>query len=447
MPSDDLSKKIFVGSSVAGAILLLFLVGDRAARGDRSTFSQITALVGQTLFPTSPKYEHLQPTRDQGSGVTVNKRADDTSLIMMSGFFDDENQVRLVRRDGAVIRKWSLDYFAHFANRDDRVCDVDSHLGVDVHGAHLNRKGELAFNYEYCGTVKVDQCGNVMWTLSEPTHHSIVEASSDGYWILGRNYWLVNEAPDSLAPFSGLDSTATLDEDTLLRVSADGDILDEISIPIAMKESGLEAVLTANNRMFRRDRLPRREIVHANQAVELSAEIADKFPLFEAGDVAISMRGLNLVVVMDPETRQIKWHQTGPWLRQHDAEFRADGRISVFNNNTYFLGYLSKMHMDIETPRTSNIIVMDPVTRETEVVFGQRAGQEMLSVIRGQHTLLDDGGMLISEFDGGRVLEVDSGGEIVWEYVNAYDDDWVGEIANAFVFEPDYFETDWKKCE
>ena len=91
-------------------------------------------------------------------------------------------------------------------------------------------------------------------------------------------------------------------------------------------------------------------------------------------------------------------------------------------------------------------MVVDPVSRETEVVFGERAGQEMLSVIRGQHELLDEDGMLITEFDAGRVLQVTAEGEIVWEYVNRYDDEFVGEITNAMIYPEDYFEGGLPAC-
>ena len=66
----------------------------------------------------------------------------------------------------------------------------------------------------------------------------------------------------------------------------------------------------------------------------------------------------------------------------------------------------------------------------------------MLSVVRGEHELLDDGGMLITEFDGGRVLQVDADGRVVWEYVNAYDDEHVAEITNAALVAPSANGTD-----
>jgi hypothetical protein len=394
----------------------------------------------------------LQPSRGQGDGVTINKTSDDGALVFMAGFFDEENQGRLIRRDGTLVKKWSLDYNEHFPDPDARVCDLTSPLRTDIHGAHVTPQGELVFNYEYCGSVKLDQCSGLIWKINKPTHHSLVPAEAGGYWLLGQYKWLASEEPDRFPPFSTLTTGKNmLEEDTLLRVSEDGEILEEVSIPELLRENNLEALLTANRtpnvyrRPFTLHVVVNNELVHANKVAELPSEIADSYPLFAAGDLAISMRKLNLIIVLDPITKKVKWHQTGPWLRQHDPEFRPDGRISVFNNNVYSMAYVKDKTV-LSTPFTTNIIAVDPVSRETEVVFGEKPGQEMLSVIRGQHELLENDGILITEFDAGRVLEVDADGQVIWEYVNRYDDEFVGEISNSAIYPADYFQVEWKTC-
>jgi hypothetical protein len=364
---------------------------------------------------------------------------------MLAGFFDDENQIRIIRRDGSLVWKWSLNYFEHFPDLSNRVCDVSTPLRVDTHGAHVTPQGEALVNYEYCGTVKVNQCGDLLWSISKPTHHSLVPSEGGGYWILGRDVWRASEFPDRFPPFSTAATDQDIYEDTLMRVDEAGEILKEFSIPQLLVDNGLLPQLTANGENFSTWTVLRNELVHANQATELPAAIADAFPLFEAGDIAISMRELNLVIVLDPETQTIKWHQTGPWLRQHDAEFHPDGRLSIFNNNVFRTAYTGEQ-TDLDTPFTTNIISIDPVSRRTEVVFGEQPGQYLLSVIRGQHELLDDGGILIVEFDAGRVLEVDANGRVIWEYVNAYDEQTVGEIRNAAVLPPDYFQSTFDSC-
>ena len=325
---------------------------------------------------------------------------------------------------------------------------MNAPLGVDTHGMVLTPKGEIVFNYEDCGTVKLDQCGRVMWTLPRNTHHSIIASEAGGYWLLDREKNKATEQPERAAAFP----YATLPEDMLvdevLRIDEDGKVLDEFSIPAMMIDNGLEALLTAGAGNFSKTgKHSWNEIMHVNKVAELTSDIVGAFPMFKAGDLLISDRARHLLMVVDPRTRKVKWHQIGPWLSQHDPEFRPDGKISVFNNSGYyFFNYDNDNHIKLSTPHTTSIIAIDPATREPEVLFGARSGEEMLSVIRGQHELLPDGGMLIAEFDAGRVLEVNADREIVWEYVNAYDKDYVGEITNAQLIAPGYLQTEWRQC-
>lgn len=450
--SDQLPRRVFMASLVVLVLGATFLYGVLAQRNDLPPVPQLwTAYETLTTIDDNevtnhPRRHHLQPSRDEGSGVTVDEAPDDGALILMAGFFDDENQIRIVERDGTVVRKWSLDYLEHFPDPEARVCNFDSPLGVDTHGVQATPEGDVIFNYEYCGTVKLDQCGNLAWSVNEPTHHSLVPAEAGGYWAVGRDQWRVDEDPDRYPAVVHSETDQTIQEDTILRIGEDGEVLDEISIPLLMQESGLEAMLTANGTGVRWTEVHGAELVHANKVTELPSEIADAYPMFDAGDLAISMRTRNLVMVVDPEAREVKWHQTGPWLRQHDPEFRPDGRLSIFNNNVYGTAYVDG-RTDLDTPFTTNIMTVDPVSGETTVTYGDEPGQEMLSVIRGKHQLLEDGGMLIAEFDAGRVLEVAADGQTIWEYVNEYDDDFVGEVTDALVYPADYFQTEWPTCE
>jgi hypothetical protein len=447
--TDGLSRGVFIASMSILAMGGSFLLGALAYHNDFPPFPQFElayTTLQRLVRGDSHLSEHLQPTRNQGDGVTINARPDDGALVFISGFFDGENQARLMRREGTVVKKWSLHFPDHFSEKDTRACAVNSSLGVDVHGALVTPQGELVLNYEYCGTVKLDQCGAVMWRINKPTHHSLIPSMDGGYWLLGRQRWRSTEEPDRLPPFSSAAHRKQILDDTILRISDDGMILEETSIAEILRAGGLEALLTASGRSFNRGSSGRSELVHANKVAELTRGAAGAFPLFEAGDLAISLRKLNLILVIDPASKAVKWHQTGPWIRQHDPEFRKDGRISIFNNNTYRTAY-SGEKVVLSSPFKTNIIAVDPVTRDTEILFGERPGQEMLSVVRGQHELLADGGMVITEFDAGRVLEVDAKGEIVWEYINRYDDDYVGEVINADIYPEGYFQSNWATCQ
>jgi hypothetical protein len=172
--------------------------------------------------------------------------------------------------------------------------------------------------------------------------------------------------------------------------------------------------------------------LHLNDAEVLDARMADAFPLFEAGDIMLSLRSLNLVVVVDAEDLHVKWWQHGPWHRQHDPDFLPNGRISVFANN---------MNGD-----ASRIIEIDPVTRKAEVIFEGSPRVPFYTARRGNHQRLDNGNILIAEAEAGRVLEVDRRGRLAWEYQNRHTDGRNLLVSNAIWVPRDFFERGALRC-
>ncbi len=386
----------------------------------------------------------LQPSRRSGEGVTIDQAPDRDSLIFLTSFFDGNNELRLMRRDGTPVARWPLKFSEIFPGREggedapSTNWDPATDWNADLHGSLINSDGSVVFNFEYAGLVKLDHCGGVLWTLNHPTHHSVERSERGGYWVPGRRHYSIG-TDSPFPPFK-----PPLAEDLVLRVSEEGEVLEEISLPAVMRDGGLWPLLTANGHEIRDHEFYDYELVHLNKIGELSTELAPLFPQFEAGDLIVSVKFLNAVFVFSPETGEIKWTSVGPWLRQHDPEFASDGRILVFNNNT-FLGDLDNMYRPRrDREMVSNIIAIDPKTNAWEVVYGEREGEDFLTVIRGKVDETASGGLFITEFEGGRVIETDAEGQIVWEFINRYDDDEVVEISEARLIGPGYFDAvDW----
>ena len=148
-------------------------------------------------------------------------------------------------------------------------------------------------------------------------------------------------------------------------------------------------------------------------------------------------------MVVDPETLHIKWMQIGPWLRQHNPIFHGDGTITVFNNNA-FLVELDGVKLPLDSTVKSNIVRYDFTMNKDKVAYGALPDQHFATVVRGRHEASPNGGFIISEFEGGRVFEVDEDGALVWEYVNGFDEDNVAEITGAAIYPRHYFtDVDW----
>jgi len=348
------------------------------------------------LVPT----RHLKPARHPGQGVTIRKPAKmQPGLTFMVGFFDDGIAGRLIDADGKVVHAWPIRFTEIWPEID---ADADGTPVTDwnalAHGAMAFPDGSILFTIGQ-SLVKLDACGEVVWKDRRNYHHSVDQADDGTFWV----------------PLA----------DHIAHVSADGELLDRIWAQQMMERNGLEGVYFVQN--------GRRARPHPNDVEILSAELAPAFPLFEAGDAVYSMRDLNLIIVFDPETRKVKWFQHGPWLRQHDPDFLPDGRISIFNNRRF--------------RDASNIIAIDPVTRETEILYQGTRKQPFFSDVGGKHQHLANGNILITSFTEGRVFEVTPEGEIVWQFINRYDEDRVLMIGNAIRYDESYFDrSTWPAC-
>ena len=166
----------------------------------------------------------------------------------------------------------------------------------------------------------------------------------------------------------------------------------------------------------------RLDVTHMNDVEELSEELADDFPLFEAGDLLVSLRNLNVVIVIDGKTEKIKWFFTHPLLRQHDADFVAGGLISIYDNHDEY----SEMSTQLGGSR---ILTVDPETNDVSIAYSGSAEQPFYSQAAGKHQLLPNGNLLITEAMAGRVFEVTPAGDIAWSWqVDIWPDNMVPEV-------------------
>ncbi len=383
----------------------------------------------------------VQPARYPGDGVTINKFGDQNDdYVFMAGFFEDGNELRLIRRDGTIVARWPVKFSEIFTQTSHLNNPPVTDWNIDIHGARMLADGSAIFNFEYGGLVKLDHCGNLLWTLEKPTHHTVALSQRGGFWVPGRRFHeagVASEFPPFTPPFS---------EDTLLLVSNQGEVILEISVPGLFYANGLEFLLTANGETIHpRDKWDE-ELVHLNSVTELTDEIAADFPDFKSGDLLISLREYNMILVFNPDSRKIKWWQIGPWVRQHDPTFVSGGKMLVFNNNIYraAFGHNKIGVSDVDVPRVSNIMEYDFKNQTTKIVYGTKADQELLSIERGKKEMAANGGLLITEFEGGRVFETDRSGQIVWQYINRFDNNLIAEISTAHVYPGHYFKgLDW----
>ena len=362
----------------------------------------------------------------QGTDTLVfGKEGAQPGLTLIPGYFDDGgsgyNGVMVVSETGEVVHGWDVS-FSKVYDSDDHVQRFFGHGIRDwdfaAEQAYLYPNGDLLVLSSVGMLARLSWCGDVIWRVSRPFHHGFDIDHEGNIWALA---WRVHvDIPEKFRRQYG-----ELREDLLLKISPEGEVMEEISILGAMYDSDFRYGLHQGQEIDFWPSGIANDPLHTNNVNILSPEMAPAFPLFEAGDILISSRSLNMLFLLDGRSHLLKWHQFGPYFRQHDPDFLPDGKIMVFDNN-------------IDSPVGSRILEIDPVTHDTQVRFQSPEGKAgFFSNIRAGSQPLENGNTLISEAQGGRVFEVDASGEMVWLFTNMSDDERTYQLGRARRLSPD----------
>lgn len=328
---------------------------------------------------------------------------------LLFGAFDFEEAfwgAILLGPDGNVVRKWNLSTEGLPGNlRPDEQ--------KNLYGQAILPDGSIVFlmQEEGGGIVRVDSCGKSIWVRDGIFHHAITPDHRGGLWT-----------------FEG----AQKDLDHVLeRIDVEtGELLDRIDMKdVRSKNPKIQ--------IFDLQRFPEvADRSHGNDVEALTEERAAAFPNFEVGDLVVSYRTPSMVFVIDPDTLKVKWWRIGAWHSQHDPDWDEDGRLTVFSNNSS------------ELSGFSDIISIDPKTYEAEVVI-DGADYNFFSGINGNQERTLDGGLLITSSTQGRFFEVNSDGEIVFEFVNSYDGSAKRtlHVGAAYALPLDFFDGPLLDCE
>lgn len=257
-------------------------------------------------------------------------------------------------------------------------------------------------NIEYSGTVRLDACGNVLWRLAAGSHHSISRPEDGTFWIPA-----VTPSPRIGSPqypdgHPGM--VGPVYQDLILQIAEDGTVLDTINVLDVLYKNGLERHLADEEQQNDIDP------THLNDVEPLPTSLADQYPLFETGDLAVSLRDLDLVFVMDPRSERIRWHSSKTFIKQHDPDFIGNGWITVFDNRSDGTARGTMLG-------GSRIVAIQPHTDSMKVLFPTSESDPFYTYQRGDSQMLANGNLLLTESETGRVIEVDSDGRTLWEWI------------------------------
>ena len=312
--------------------------------------------------------------------------------------------------DGSLLHSWVVDY-------DALDPDGPSNGSDDPHAFHVLPDGSIIVGFDRGDVMaRLDRCSVPVWIRPGIFHHAMEPAEDGSIWTwhaegtaYGHYHYLENFDPGTGEHIKGL----ALVEDII-------------------GKSDLAAILMAvptdyQFREFARDPEDELDIFHPNDIEEVSAAFAKQSSMFEAGDLMLSFKTINLVLVIDPASYEIKWWSHGPWRFQHDPDLRSDGKISVYDNNP--------------DRGSSRILTIDPSTREVSDELSDLTFS-FYSEYRGKHQYLPNGNVIIVVPEEGRVVEVTNTGRKVLEFnnISPFWQEYNEDVENAVWLEPGYFQ-------
>ncbi|MCB9678685.1 MAG: aryl-sulfate sulfotransferase [Alphaproteobacteria bacterium] len=317
------------------------------------------------------------------TGVTVHDAAAQDGLnFWVSGHGPEAT---LMDMDGKVLHTWKKAYTEAFpwgARYQNK------------HGAEFWRRGFLFPNgdvlaiFEGHGLVKVDKDSNILWTWDGRVHHDLQIMEDGTLWTLARKGDVIER----------VNPRQPVLEDFAVHLSADGKVLEEISLLEALEASASKSMLYSKKKR-------RGDIFHTNSIVVLGPE-AEKVgkPAFAAGNLLVSMRTLSALMVVDPKQKKAVWWHQGGYDKQHDAKILDNGHLMLFDN----LGAGGRSAV-----REYDVADMTQVWS-----YENSEAHPFFSRFTGAAYRLENGNTLVAESGYGRAFEVDPTGKTVWEFHN-----------------------------
>lgn len=421
MGRDSIARWVFL----VGCISLALVIGAVTVITDQFPGTQIKWAYGKAVSVRNLLLERPKSINVAGDGPVATfhqpgEMAPGLTLIVRIDA-DLVHKAEVIRPDGSVVHAWQLNIFEIWPEAGE----LPAHRrprrlpGGLVHGAVLQPNGDLVFNFAPLSTLRVNACNEIVWKRANLGHHSVHMASDGNIWVGGEVFHPTG------TPTGHQNHRSPLREWTAQELSPGGEILAEISMLDLLWRNDLYGLLFATTQ---EDFLPEGtgDTLHLNDV--------DVFPeymmpgIFRPGDIMVSLRNINSVIVFDRETLAIKHRATGMFLRQHDADFTSGNSYTVYDNRN--LGASTGP----EVPRSRILeVTASPdggVAAYREIYRGPDAS-DFFSNTKGRHQALSSGGGLIVVADDGRAIEVDAGGALVWEYRNVVDQGYRGWMTEA----------------
>ena len=306
------------------------------------------------------------------------------------------NTAALIDNHGRIVHQWARkDHSSWLAVEMSPRADL-----FVLHGWDAARKTEFPNEHGFpTRLTKLAPDSSVIWSVVLPVHHDI-QILPDGTLLV------------LLERTRKISGGTSIVDNTIAHLSADGKVLREISLyDLVRRTPGLTL-----------EPLPRKtvdtpaDIFHSNTVRQLSPERSKKLVqslgntaeakrIFAAGNILVSSRHQNFVVIINPASERIVWwwghgELDGP----HCARFLENGHVLVFDNGL--------------ARGWTRVLEIDPIGHRIVWSWTPRDRKSFYVMYGGACQRLPNGNTLITDSAKVIAFEVTPDNRIVWKWAN-----------------------------
>jgi outer membrane protein assembly factor BamB len=297
------------------------------------------------------------------------------------------NTIYLIDMDGNVVHTWAVPYPPGLYGR----LTATGTLLYNGKTTEVSERFISTGPWKGGALLEMTWDGRILWEVHHPDHHH------DGTLLRNGTVMLLCLAPlpDDIASrvvggMPGTEHNGIMHADYLVEMTREGEVVWEWRSWEHLDPLEDRIVAVQDHRS---------EWTHGNTVVELPD-----------GNVMVSFRNISTVVIIERASGDIVWKLGAPPLaQQHAPTLLENGNILIFDNGTH--------RLDHPIPH-SRVIEVDRASKEIVWRYQEGYVSEFFSPFISNAQRLPNGNTLICEGSFGRLFEVTTDGELVWEYVN-----------------------------
>ncbi len=356
--------------------------------------------------------------------LTVWKTAPDAlqgGALLIGSHYSQNPALLLVNDEGKILHQWRVEKKIVNPELTPWWGTIEHPDVFAIDDAHLLPQGDVIFiqdfrdlqNYRGQRLARMDKDSHILWQVPGFFHHEFDIAGDPQ-----RIYAMASHMRDELPVIGPKHSNVRYLEDRIEVYTMDGKKIDSWSIIDAFAHSPYRSMLSSfeiDVRDLQRVKMPDGRVLydmlHLNSLQHLNEAQAKSLPFARAGDLLISLRGLNTLAVFRPDTNQIVWAMQGVWRHQHMARVMDDGKLCVYDNDGSRVLTFPKDKTPTEEPQ-SRVICVNPVNNQVDEIY---ASPLLHSFWRGYYVKLADSSWIISSSEQSRVVVLSPEKNILWE--------------------------------